>query len=480
MQILSPSNKRLLLKTLPILLILIAFNALSEEAFNEKKRKGPAQPAPASVPYQAVDIILGQPTSNSVVLSLLRYDHNAPALLVYGTNANKLEQQLSTPLLSKDTPYELTLNQLIANTQYYYQLQNIDNKNVLATGSFHTQRPAGSSFTFTVTADSHLDNNADVPLYLRTLSNIAAVQPDFHIDLGDTFMTGKHANRENATKQYLAQRFYFSQLNSPLFLVIGNHDGEEAKQRKGGLNSLAVWASGMRTRYFPNPQANQFYSGNKKQQENVGSLEDYYAWNWGDALFIVLNPYWEGADNKNSGPWSLSIGKEQYDWLQDTLAKSQATYKLVFIHQLVGGLDRHGRGGVSAIPFGEWGGKNADGSDGFKTYRKGWDQPIHAMLIKYGVNAVFHGHDHLFATQESDGIIYQEVPQPAHQGFSPPRDAVAYGYTTGKILGGSGFMRFKVSAKEITADYIRTDIPRDGQVGHNEEILHHYMISAIN
>ncbi|MFT6927982.1 MAG: hypothetical protein ACJAZP_003629 [Psychromonas sp.] len=443
-----------------------------------KQRRGPMQPAPAAVPYQAVDLILGQPSANSVIFSLLRYDRDAPAVLLYGLQADTLNQRIDTALLNKGIPSELQLSSLTANTQYYYELRDTDGKQLLAVGAFHTQRPPGSTFTFTITADSHLDNNADTTLYRRTLANVAADHPDFHIDLGDTFMTGKHASRENATQQYLAQRFYFSQLRSPLFLVIGNHDGEEAKQRKGDSDNLAMWAGGMRTRYFPNPQPDNFYSGNNQPKPDLGLLEDYYAWTWGDALFVVLDPYWEAASSKNAGRWQLSLGERQYHWLQETLANSQAKYKMVFVHQLIGGQDSQGRGGVSAASFGEWGGKNADGSEGFSSHRSGWKLPIHPMLVKYGVNAVFHGHDHLFATQELDGIVYQEVPQPAHLGFAAPRDAKADGYLSGTILGGSGHIRIHVSAKAIRVEYVRADLPRDGHTDNNEQVLHHYSIQS--
>ena len=58
--------------------------------------------------------------------------------------------------------------------------------------SFHTQRRGGSTFRFTIQADSHLDENSLFEMYQRTLSNVKADAPDFHIDLGDTFMCEKH------------------------------------------------------------------------------------------------------------------------------------------------------------------------------------------------------------------------------------------------------------------------------------------------
>jgi len=44
-------------------------------------------------------------------------------------------------------------------------------------------------------------------------------------------MAEKHDSRVSAAWQYLAQRFYFGQLchSAPLFLVLGNHDGESPR-----------------------------------------------------------------------------------------------------------------------------------------------------------------------------------------------------------------------------------------------------------
>ena len=99
------------------------------------------------------------------------------------------------------------------NTQYSYQLQLARTNSKELT--FHTARPPGSSFTFTVTADSHLDEHTDPSLYQRTLANALADAPDFHIDLGDTFMSEKHENRAAASQQYIAQRYYFGNSASP-------------------------------------------------------------------------------------------------------------------------------------------------------------------------------------------------------------------------------------------------------------------------
>jgi hypothetical protein len=161
------------------------------------------------------------------------------------------------------------------------------------------------------------------------------------------------------------------------------------------------------------------------------------------------------------------LGKKQYDWLAQTLAASQASYRFVFIHHLVGGSGKDSRGGSEAAPYFEWGGKNADGTEGFGANRSGWLSPIHDLLVKHRVNAVFHGHDHFFAHQERDGIAYQLLPQPGHP-RGEPRSAEEYGYTQGTILPGSGHLRVKVDSEKVSVDFIRstgTDAPA---------LAHHY------
>jgi len=427
--------------------------------------RGPRGEFRTDVPEHAVDLILGRPTASSVTLSVLAYT-DTKAYVAYGTANDDLSLRTDVQELNKGLPREIVLAKLKADARYYYQLRDQAGKPLAGderVGTFHTQRQPGSTFVFTVQADSHLDENSSTDLYRRTLANALANQPDFHIDLGDTFMTDKHASRETAAKQYLAQRYYLGLIGecAPVFLVLGNHDGEDSKLLRGGSDSLAVWSNTMRKRYFANPLPDGFYSGNATKDPLAGMLQDYYSWEWGDALFIVLNPYWHSPGKRSDDCWGLSLGKEQYDWLAKTLKTSKARFKFVFVHQLVGGIDKQGRGGVEVAPFGEWGGKNVDGTEGFKEHRPGWGTPIHEMLVANHVTAVFHGHDHLYAKQELDGIVYQEVPQPGFPGLGCPRNAAEYGYVKGTILGSSGHLRVTVGKSNATVEYVRAFLEKD-------------------
>lgn len=436
--------------------------------------RGPRQPVPVVPASTGLDGVLGRVSANGVTLSLLCHERAMSLLIRYGNGklpAGGLEKRCE-----KGAPTEIRLDGLVADREYRYEVSEPKGAGRLLSGRFHTARPAGASFVFTLTSDSHLDDNTDAALYQRTLANALADAPDFHFDLGDTFMTGKHEQREHAQRQYLAQRIYLARLGEsvPLFMVLGNHDGEERRLRREGADSLAVWANGQRKRYFPNPQPDGFFSGNSVADADAGLLQDYYAFTWGDALFVALNPYWHGHGRRGDAPWELSLGTTQYQWLKSTLAGSRARFKFIFVHQLVGGFGRQGRGGVEAIDQGEWGGRNGDGREGFHEQRPDWEMPIHPLLLRYGVTAVFHGHDHLFARQARDGIVYQAMPQPGHPGEGVPRFAAEYGYREGVILGGAGHLRVSVRPTEVVVDFVRASLSDKN----NGRIANHDVIAA--
>ncbi|MCE1204449.1 MAG: metallophosphoesterase [Holophagaceae bacterium] len=369
----------------------------------------------------------------------------------------------------------LTLDGLQADTAYTYRitLKTAQGSAASPEGRFHTARPVGSTFSFCVQADSHLDENSDLAVYQRTLGNVAADMPDFHIDLGDTFMCEKHSlpltavletARDEGTvrARYAYERGNFGLVapSAPLFLVNGNHEGEAGWMANGTGQSLAVWTANARKTYYANPVPDAFYTGDASATPFVGLRASYYAWTWGDALFVVLDPFWHSTRQPSQNGWNLTLGNAQYAWLQQTLAGSGARYKFVFIHNLVGGLDGQMRGGIEAAPYFEWGGLNPDGSLGFAANRPGWTLPIHELLVQNGVTAVFHGHDHLYAKQVLDGIVYQEVPQPSAVNFqSGPSLATAYHYTSGTILSSSGHLRVTVSPAGVTAKYVRAWLP---------------------
>ncbi len=429
----------------------------------EEKSKGGAgqgsQVEPAVVPPYLFNTWLCRPGAESVTLSVLAWEE-MEAFIEYGTPPQRTEAMK----LKAGEPQNIVLGGLKPDTSYSYRLtyRRVGGEPVQdVMRSFHTQRKPESSFRFVIQADSHLDNNTDVRVYQQTMANMLADRPDFMIDLGDTTMVDKFGRfYTRAESQYKAQRYYLGHIahSVPIFMVLGNHDGE-----KGSDPEMSAWSLKQRHSYFPNPT-----DGNDKHS--------HFAFEWGNALFIGLDPFWASTKRGASG-WDMTLGETQYRWLVKTLTSSRATLRFVFIHHLVGGLGRDVRGGAKTAAYMEWGGKNADGSEGFKENRHGWEMPIHELLVTNGVNIVFHGHDHLFAKEELDGIIYQEVPQPGHASGGT-RSAGEYGYS-GVILGSSGHLRVEVSAGEARVDYVRSIVPGVTRAElENGAVEHHYTIRA--
>jgi hypothetical protein len=264
--------------------------------------------------------------------------------------------------------------------------------------------------------------------------------------------------------RYAYERAYFGLVTHsvPLFLVNGNHEGELGRLYNETALNIAIWTTLARQNYYVNPVPDSFYSGDTILEPFVGKRASWYAWNWGDALFIVLDPYWNSITSASRDLWAMTLDKTQYDWLQQTLAASTAKFKFVFVHNLVGGLDGQMRGGIEAAPYFEWGGKNLDGTDVFALKRPGWGMPIHQILVKYGVAAVFHGHDHIYAKQVLDGLVYQEVPQPSSlNSQSGAILATQYHYAAGTILSSSGHIRVTVSPSQAKVEYVRAWLPRN-------------------
>lgn len=437
-----------------------ALGLLLIAAAPEEKPKGGAgqggQVEPALVPPYLFNVWLCRPGAESVTISVLAWD-DMEAFIEYGDGLKTAAVKLKA-----GEPQNIVLGGLKPDTSYNYRLtyRRASGEAVQdAMRSFHTQRKAGSKFSFVMQADSHLDNNTDVRVYQQTLTNMLADKPDFMIDLGDTTMVDKFGRfYTRSESQYKAQRYYMGRIahSMPIFMVLGNHDGE-----RGSDPEMSDWSIQQRHTYFPNPT-----NGNDKHS--------YFAFEWGNALFIGLDPFWSTMQRGASG-WDMTLGETQYRWLTKTLTSSKAAMRFVFIHHLVGGLGRDVRGGAKPAAYMEWGGKNADGSEGFKHNRPGWEMPLHQLFVKNGVNIVFHGHDHLFVKEELDGIIYQEVPQPGHPSGGT-RSAEEYGYG-GVILGSSGHVRVTVSENEAKVDYVRSIVPgvtrsdlENGAVEHSYEI----------
>ena len=197
-----------------------------------------------------MSVVLGRPTDRSITLNLL-----TPAalevLVEYGTAERALSHKITAVSLAANQPREIVVEGLQPNSGYFYRLSSRrpgDPKYAEGPeGSFHTQRQPGASFTFVLQADPHLDDGTDPEVYKRSLRDELVSSADFPIDLGDTFMSDKlePLTRSEVINRHLLARSYYEMVTAslPLFLVLGNHEGETSRRLDGTAENLAVWAS---------------------------------------------------------------------------------------------------------------------------------------------------------------------------------------------------------------------------------------------
>jgi phosphodiesterase/alkaline phosphatase D-like protein len=458
------------------------------------------------------DLMLGRPTDTSIAVSVLA-SNDLQVYFEYGTQSGVYAGQTATNSITNAVPAALTIGQLQGNQRYYYRMRYSTNDGASfgagAERTFVTQRTRGSTFIFDIEADPHYNDNPGTVtnVWQQTLTNILADQPDFLIDLGDTFMGEKYApaNPYTLTQQGIldacaAVRSTFFNIpghSVPLFLVNGNHDPELGWLLVTNTphDNPAVWGASARKLYYPSPIPGGFYSGATNNDYYQQEPRDgYYAFEWGDALFVMIDPFWYSSQGvkKSKDPWAWTLGTNQYYWLKSTLENSTAKFKFVFGHHLVGG-DFGGlaRGGLEFSPYFEWGGYNTNGTWGFTTNRPGWPMPIQSLLLSNGVNAFFHGHDHLYVKQDyyaggvtngNPDLIYQEVPQPSHFPYDATGSATNsdYNYTNGVLYGSSGHLRVTVSPTNATVDYVRSYRPSDlGPGKTNRMVSYSYAFSAL-
>lgn len=439
---------------------------------------------------QAYNEILGRPTDTQITMSIMFYQP-AEVYWEYGASSGVYTATTATYNALTRIPLEYDFTNLLPDTKYYYitKYRASGSSSAFSTGTehtFHTQRAPGSAFTFTVEADEHLYDYGDPGLYNITLKNEAMDNPDFMLTLGDIFGDDHHPSTFTSYDCDSLHYLYRARLgvichSIPFYICLGNHDAEkEFWIDSMPPNDLGIWSTLARKKYYANPEPNNFYSGDTVHEKyGVGEPDNYYAWTWGNALFVVLDVYRNdcySTDTVKPPNWDWTLGLTEYTWLKNTLENSKAQYKFVFAHHVSG----EARGGIVPAKLFEWGGYEKKGKDTVLTFAKnrpGWAKSIHQLFVDNGVNIFFQGHDHLFAHEVKDNVIYQEVPMAADSTYTKGMRANAKAYTADTI-DSSGHIRVTVSPSCVKVDYVRAFLPKDtlSGINHNREISFSYTI----
>jgi hypothetical protein len=326
----------------------------------------------------------------------------------------------------------------------------------LYVGSATTAPPPGTPFTFAAIADSHIEPRDPVPpgetvIYdswgtmeetlLEVTAQVAKAKPDFVINLGDMLdyhIFGFNTPPPDAAWARLGYLNYRRLLGDTVghaahFPVIGNWDGES------GCNTADEIArsTSQRLLYAPSPGPGTYPEG--------GSVNgDYYAFTWGDALFVILNvmtytPTCHLLSDGSGLPDDWTLGATQLGWLGQTLANATSKWRFLFIHHTVGGAagdpedSAYGRGGAQAAHVGE-------------------QAIIQAMMVQYGVQVFFYAHDHVFTDAVVDGVHYT---LPGSAGAPWKFDSSQTGYTL--YWSESGYGRVSVAPDQAQIDFVASD-----------------------
>jgi 3',5'-cyclic AMP phosphodiesterase CpdA len=352
-----------------------------------------------------------------------------------------------------------------------------------------TGRSRGEEFRVALIADSHVYKAVRFEQHMRnlrqTLAHVLADQPDFVVFLGDEagiyYLNDKpgEMSQRRAFERWQLWRESFAPLLAavPSFLVLGNHEGEAGFYQAHALGAhtgyYQRWGTIARKRYLLNPLPGTYAEGGENEgwrgepgsaatagtaEGNCSPLQNYFAWTWGDALFVVLDVHRYtnvgGVTPATVDEWTL--GPVQLAWLERVLAASTARWKCVLAHHLVGGWawDLTGRRRNPRYVYGR---------GGARYLRVGEQARITELMQRTGARLFLYGHDHVFAHQQAESLHFVCCGRPtflSRSWWSTPGWREAYGDVGARdphdFYAALGYTRLTVSSERVLIEYVRT------------------------
>ncbi|MDD5093263.1 MAG: metallophosphoesterase [Dehalococcoidia bacterium] len=134
----------------------------------------------------------------------------------------------------------------------------------------------------------------------------------------------------------------------------------------------------------------------------------YYSFDQGDSHFVILDAFMPGYEH--------TLSQEQFRWLEADLASTRQLHIFVFVHAPLYPLGSHLGGSLDKYPA--------------------MRDQLGALLVKSGVDILFCGHEHFYASFGYDGLMQvttggvgAKLKSPA----SPKELAGEYGYDMTKV-----------------------------------------------
>lgn len=259
-----------------------------------------------------------------------------------GTDLRKAEiiGGISYPSMEKYV-HKAEATELKPDTKYQYRVGDCEAGVWSEIGYFTTSNKTKDEANFIVIADVQASNEENFQKAAAVMQKAVETMPEyeFAVNLGD--FVNDCTNEE--WDSYF-RNFAFSNMNTTLVPVAGNHEGN--------------------LQWFK--FNNMFNIGEAENSSVITGC--YYSFDWGDAHFAVLN-------SNDMYPMSAS----QINWLKNDMNSSDAQWKIILTHRAL----------YSA-------GKNINKPD--TIIMRNLLLPI---IDELGIDVVFAGHDHMYFRSES-------------------------------------------------------------------------------
>lgn len=285
--------------------------------------------------------MLHMATQNSMNLSV-ETDRDVTVEVAYGTSLDAMRSRLAVD--EPGTIHRVTLTGLQPQTPYFYRVTATDRSAATIDSgvlTFKTAVADDAAYTFTVLGDSEARPHVNFAMSRLVWDT----RPDFVMITGDLTDGGKQPSKYEWNLEYFhGMGPLLSRI--PSFAVPGNGESD------------LYWYN----RYHR-------YPGNEADPKR-----GYYAFRYGNAEFFMV-------DSNQRGDGSLAPGGEQFRWLDESLAASQARWKFVAHHHPTYSSDENDYGNTWTGP---------------STLSDPEMMHLPALYEKHGVDLVFYGHLHSY------------------------------------------------------------------------------------
>ena len=304
----------------------------------------------------------------------VKTDFTSDVTIEYGTAPSPFT---SVAASSGRLRHEVALTGLPDSARIYYRLTVTEsaepvNTQVFPVKSFSAFKAAGMAFSFTVAGDNRpAPNNPISPTtgWIANINRMIAESPDLALHSGDIIMAEGTDTGSDIEAKYDAYFGVTGDLtwSAPFYMAAGNHERLfDAVGMNGYLQEFTL------------PQ------NNGPDAAQYGEL--YYSFDHGDTHFVILC-------SEIPGQYGLVTGN-QLLWLGEDLAASNMPWTVVVVHQPL-----HGQSGTSSHQADPW--SDTDNAIGQQNRAD-----LTALFEQYGVDIVFHGHDHYYKHHAENGIQY--------------------------------------------------------------------------